>query len=128
MLHRVVARGTLRLRGMSNVHRDYMSRLPMGSSLPRLKRKIGKLPQIYYRFNPARSKDRIQPAIPVGRDGRVVFMLCASALSIDGVEKRVDHHVAAVDSQLRQKSLDALSGRAYQDAPRHGLVLRRVLS
>jgi hypothetical protein len=55
-------------------------------------------------------------------------MAAGAVLIIDAVEKRVEHHIAAVDTQLCQKPLYSVTGHTDQDASDYRLVLGGVLT
>src|SRR2546427_8752217 len=49
-------------------------------------------------------------------------------LPLETIEERVDHDVGLVDPELAQEALDALTGRAYEDAPGDVLIGSGVLA
>ena len=64
-----------------------------------------------------------QPAISVGDNGGIVLMLIAALLAVDGIEKGIDHHVAAVNPELGEEALGSVACRADENPP--GDVFRR---
>jgi hypothetical protein len=55
-------------------------------------------------------------------------MLVPPPLPEHAVDERVDHHVAALDPELREEALDPVSGLADQNSARNRLVLRGILA
>src|SRR5207245_9104831 len=55
-------------------------------------------------------------------------MTFAALLAVDAVKEGVDHHIAAVDSQLGKKALDSVPSRPNPNPASHLLVLGRILA
>ena len=72
--------------------------------------------------------DRREPLIAVLRDIRITDVLIAPALAIDAVEKSVQQNIAAANTKLGKKSLNPMTGGAYENAADDRLMLGRILS
>jgi hypothetical protein len=68
------------------------------------------------------------PFIAVSRNVRVPDVLITPALPIDAVQKRVEQDVAVGHAELCEKSLNAMTGSAYEDAADDRFMLGRILS
>ena len=54
--------------------------------------------------------------------------LVSAGLAVHAIEKCVDEDVAAIEAQLGEETLHAMTGGPDQNSPYHGLVLGRVLA
>jgi len=73
-------------------------------------------------------QNRLDPLISIGGDRRIVLVFASAPLSIDAVQERIDHGVAAINSELEQESLKSMTGDADQNPPDYGFGLGGVLS
>ena len=89
---------------------------------------ISQLPQRNYGVNRVAGDNRVDPSIPVLSDRLIVTMTGSTTLAIHGIQKSIDHHIAAVDAEPGEETLDSLAGFADKDPPRNRLVLRRILT
>ena len=80
------------------------------------------------RLDRPRSQQRGEPLVAVLDDWRVADVLVTPALAVDAVEEGVDHHIASIEAELRQKALDAMSRRPNKDPADHRLVLGWILA
>jgi hypothetical protein len=69
-----------------------------------------------------------EPAIAVLRYGNVANVLVAAALPVDAVKECVYQDITSIQPKLGEEALDAMAGRAYQNAPDHGFMFGGVLS
>src|SRR5262249_4115892 len=69
----------------------------------------------------------VKPAVAIGDYRGVILMLVAALLPVDGIEEAVDHHVAARDAELGEKTLDSVPGDADENPPGDVFQRRGVL-
>ena len=59
-------------------------------------------PEGHHHLPPTRAQQRVQPAVAVVHDGRVVTVAVPPALALDAVQEGVDHHIGDGDAQSRK--------------------------
>src|SRR3954454_22466550 len=99
-----------------------------GGPRPRVVRLVSKPTQRDERLDLVVRGYRIEPSVLIVGDQLVLDVFLAAALPVHRIQECVDEHVAPVDTELREETLEALTRLADQDPPSNGLVLRRILS
>ena len=80
------------------------------------------------RQDPTLVQDRLEPGVPVSRNGGVRYVATPVSLPVDAIEEGVDEYVAPRQPDFCNESLHALASRADEDPANDGFVLSWILA
>lgn len=95
---------------------------------PASKGRLGRSAEGDHRLDARLEQERVEPAVSVHGDVRVIAVAIGALLPVDRVDEGVDHGVLGLESELREEALYALAGHTDQDATCDGLARTRILA
>src|SRR5688572_12934247 len=73
-------------------------------------------------------QERVKPPVPIRRNYGIVLVSISTPLTEDAVHKRVHHHVAAREPELRHEAVYAVACATNQVSANNDFMLGRILS